>query len=374
MKVVVDVYPLANIRYSGIPQMTWHLARNFMDREGVTFAIGQRILEDRDIQALVSARSGKGLEVLKHRHASRFLSASQVSSSLYFCPHSMSLLSRGSRGSVRVVHDISTITHPEFHHPETIAKDRKQLVEQMDVCSRIITVSESSKREIVSYLGVPGEKIVVAEPGIAWEASQVDQLSMRSRAFPYVLVLGTREPRKNIRLVLKYLSRYEQHVRQFGRRFVIAGPQGWGVDDLDEGRGTIKSLIDDGWVQILGHVEEVDKLVLLAQADFLISPSITEGFGSPAAEALSLGVPVASSWGGALPDTVGPSGYFFDPYSVDSLADCIDRLHTDLTINAAAVRRTAYERGRSFSWDACAGTIWSTLEEVWREGPLARTN
>jgi glycosyltransferase involved in cell wall biosynthesis len=169
-------------------------------------------------------------------------------------------------------------------------------------------------------------------------------------ARPYVLALGTLEPRKNLPML----------VRAFGAvasdhpdvRLVLAGRDGPARPAVDAALSTLPTDVR-ARVVFTGPVDDGERRGLLERARLLAYPSLYEGFGFPMLEAMTLGVPVLSARAGAHPEVAGDAAELADPTDLDALAVGLDRLLTD-----EARRRELVERGharvRAFSWDDAA--------------------
>jgi glycosyltransferase involved in cell wall biosynthesis len=182
---------------------------------------------------------------------------------------------------------------------------------------------------------------------------------------PFLLVLGSIEPRKNVALVLEWVSRYPE-ILGGAARVVFAGRQAWGesFESLVDSKGLANAL-QLGRIVFLGYVDEKLKAALLVGAAALIYPSIFEGFGLPLLEAMATGTPVLSSASTSMPEVVGDSGYYFDPYSVESLNRAFRRLWAD---RASGRLRDTVARARR----RAAGFSYDTTYQVIRAGLLGK--
>jgi glycosyltransferase involved in cell wall biosynthesis len=236
-----------------------------------------------------------------------------------------------------------------YRRPETMSSYnrtylRRTLPRVVEAADRIIATSRDTADGLAELLGVPQDRIRVAPPGIG-ERFYGPPPAAAPVAGPYVLAVGTREPRKN----LPRLAEAMRLLRSEGRpeQLVIAGGRGWG--DVELG--------DD--VRVLGPVSEEVLHALYAGAACLAYPSLEEGFGLPPLEAMAAGCPVVASNAGALPDVCGEAAVLVDPLSAESIADGIRRALRD----AEALRRLGHERAEGFTWSrACERVV-----EVYRE-------
>jgi glycosyltransferase involved in cell wall biosynthesis len=174
---------------------------------------------------------------------------------------------------------------------------------------------------------------------------------------PFLLVLGSIEPRKNVALVLQWLSEHPEVLDEV--RVVFAGRQAWGQSfaSLIEEHG-LQATAAAGRIVHTSFVDEAFRTALLVGAAGLIYPSVFEGFGLPLLEAMATGTPVLSSVSSSMPEVVGDCGYYFDPYSVASLHAAYRALWSDQISGAVKMIVTrARQRAEGFSYDRTYETI-----------------
>ncbi len=220
----------------------------------------------------------------------------------------------------------------------------------------IITVSNSSKRDIVNFLGIPEEKITVTHLGV----SDFYRSAPKHTDDRYVLFVSTLEPRKQplnlLRILVGIMNADLPH------RLVIAGKRGWGLWEFDRYLNSHPELKKR--VSILGYVSEEEKLKLYQQAELLLFPSLYEGFGLPVLEAMSSGCPVLASNSSSLPEIVGQAGVLIDPKNIDlwvkeTVAILKDRLKRQ------ELREAGILRSKKFSWQKCAKETEEVYERVY---------
>lgn len=355
--IYVNVRPLFEANFTGIPQLTWHVARYWLDRseEQVRFFVGMMEISRDVIKSLVQQRTGRYWAALRHQHEEAFrpISIEDARLSIALFPHSREMREKMFGREVQIIHDLTAIITPEFHPQELGAWEARRMLRDVRQIDCFVCVSEATRLDLISYFDIAPNRAEVAYPGVTWfpEHKEVYRLLSQTEFDKYVLVLGTFEPRKNIELVFEYLLGNPKILDDYA--FCFCGSRGWGgIYDRCLQNPRIANYIHSGRVRIIPFVNERLKFALIKEASFLIYPSFIEGFGSPVAEAMSLGVPVALSYGGSLPEVAGEAGYYFDPTSLQSLSEAVGQLVDDLKRNNAATRLAAIQQGEKFTWGA----------------------
>lgn len=219
----------------------------------------------------------------------------------------------------------------------------------------VVTVSEFSKREIVSQLGVEPNKVVVTysgprPPGVSTNGGSVSSPRFReiSPGVEYIIAFSSMSPNKNLeRLLHAYALLRERGTAPF--KLVLVGHLLSG-SRLLELAGRLH--LGDSLVAT-GYVDDQSLTPLLQQARVLAFPSLYEGFGVPVLEAMKCGVPVACSKAGSLPEIAGEAALFFDPLSPTDIADKIATLTSNRELQLG-LRERGYENIKRFSWEDTA--------------------
>lgn len=224
--------------------------------------------------------------------------------------------------------------------------------------NHVITVSESSARDVQEVFGVPPEGITTIPHGI-----DVDQFSTRETlsdevrqrvAGPFVLYLGNIEPRKNLDPLVRAFGRPE--VRELGAQLVIAGKPAWDYDS------TMRLIEDSPNVTHLGFVADSDRVALMQHCEVFAFPSLYEGFGFPVVEALAAGAVVVASRRGSLAEVAGPS-LAFEELDETGIAAGLVRALKD-TDSQDACRRDGLAWAQRFSWQASVDAHIDVYERV----------
>ncbi len=284
-------------------------------------------------------------------------------------PHPLLIPARAA-AQVITVHDLNFLTHPERTRAE-VRRDYPALARaHAQHAGAVLVPSAYTAGEVERLLGVPRERIAICPPGApAWTP----------RAAPptagYVLFFSTLEPRKNVGGLL---DAYERLIGA-GRSAPHDGGSGMGhsvrgaVPELvlagratDEATGWLDRISRPplrGVVRHVGYVDADDRRALYEGARLLVLPSFDEGFGLPALEAMSLGVPVVAADRGALPEVLGGAGRLVDPDRPDDIAREIARLLNDDGL-AAACAEQGVVRARAFRWDETAQRVYDTYRQA----------
>jgi glycosyltransferase involved in cell wall biosynthesis len=216
--------------------------------------------------------------------------------------------------------------------------------------------SDYTRQQVCERLGVEPEKITVCTPGNPGWPSRPEPENPGP-----ILFIGTLEPRKNLhRLVEAYALLLDR--RPDIPDLVLAGALEVPTHDLLSGPVSLAKAIDR--VRLTGYVTDEERQRLYREASMLVLPSLEEGFGIPALEAMTIGVPVVVSNRGALPQVVGDAGILVEPEDAHALASAIERVLDD----SALRRRMVHEglaRAAEFTWAKSADRLYEAYRNAW---------
>jgi glycosyltransferase involved in cell wall biosynthesis len=269
-------------------------------------------------------------------------------------PHPLLLPAR-SAAQIVTIHDLHFLSHPERTSAE-VRRDYPALVRaHAHLADRIIVVSRFVAGEVQRLLDIAAERISVCPNGAPeWKGP-----AAAGGPDGYLLFVGTVEPRKNVGGLLDAYARLLAR-RDVAPRLVIAG-------GVEPDTGALLAAITQpplaGHVEYRGYVPTEAREALFKGAQAFVLPSFEEGFGIPALEAMSAGVPVVVSNRGALPEVVGDAGLFIDPDDTESLAAALERLMGDPELRATCVRR-GLDRARQFTWTTTARDVRRAYEDA----------
>ena len=263
------------------------------------------------------------------------------------------------------LYDMTCWLVPETHSPRNVRASRLFGERVMRRADGLIAISENTRVDAVKILGLPAERIEVIYPGIAEAFFRITPEGARTAAVkyalsrPYVLFVGTVEPRKNIDALLDAYAQLSPALRaEF--ELVAAGPAGWGNPSALE---RLRS--GEGGVRYLGYVPEEDLPGLTAGATIFIYPSLYEGFGLPLGQAMAAGVPSITSNVSSMPEVAGDAALLVDPRSPSEIAAAIERLLLSPDLRAT-LARNASSRALRYTWEACARQSLDFFERLCR--------
>ncbi len=317
MKLTLDVTPLFEDRYTGIPIFTRRLVQSIWKdgRIDLSFSYQLTQVPSAAVRAAINAGSGTALRGDFERKAGETYPLIDPAVPLLF-PSVKECFGVAVR-EASVIHDVSTLVMPELHQPENVKYHMTNLAKQLKSDEVVFCVSEATRAALIlAFPSVQGKARVIPQY-VDWPAS----FAAIERNLPppisgrYAAVIGTVEPRKNLELLLRSLEMPQ--IRDSDIRFVVIGKQGWNVDGFF---AELTSAECERFT-VVGYITEFMKYRLLLNAEFLVYPSLYEGFGIPALEAMSLGKPVLAALTSSFPELVGDAGVYFDPLSIDSFAE-----------------------------------------------------
>ena len=241
--------------------------------------------------------------------------------------------------TILTVHDLAILRHPEVFPLWTRLYGRTALRPTIRAADRVIAVSEFSKREVVELAGVDPDRVDVVPNAL----EPVFHSDGDAAEGEYVVAVGTLEPRKNLARVVEATARAGVELR-------LVGAPGWG----DAGAA-------GQHVTWLGRIDDEELAAVYRGARSLVFPSLYEGFGIPALEAMACGTPVVTSAGSAMEEVVGDAAVLVDPLDIASIAagiEVADRQRDELVpLGLARAERYTWER----TIDAAVGSYRRAL-------------
>ena len=265
---------------------------------------------------------------------------------VYHCPSARAPITHGSLPTVVTIHDLASFRYPETLTRWTRLYERRTVPLVARAADLVITISSDAATDIEKILGIEPSKIRViplgVDPGFFARSHSVPPYP-----FPYVLFVGSAQPRKNLKRLALAVDRVAQRHRDL--KLVVAGADAWGNETVSGAR-----------VQLAGRVDDGHLLDLYRHAECTALVSLHEGFGLPVLEAMAAGSPAVASNVSALPEVAGGAAVLVDPLSVDSIASGIEEAMANrTTIVGAGARRAA-----QFTWERTADLTIAAYREL----------
>lgn len=227
----------------------------------------------------------------------------------------------------------------------------------------IIADSEHSKRAIVARLGIDPGKITVIPVALGAEFQPMDRPEEIVHKYrlngPYVLTVGNFLPHKNVPRLVEAYSRLSPALRA-RYRLVLAGRKN---DHADALARTVETLGLSDRVCFPGYIPDEDLPALYAGASLFVFPSLEEGFGLPALEALACGTPVVASERASIPEVVGAAALLFDPENVGAMTVAMEQALTDGDLRTR-LRREGLAQAKRFTAERTTGQVIRLVERV----------
>ena len=263
---------------------------------------------------------------------------------------------------VVTIHDLSYMLFPETHFPPLRRFLEATVPRSVAAASLVFADSDQTRDDLVQLLGVRPAKVVTVLSAPDATFRPMDAVATRAARDrwgvadgPYLVSVGTIQPRKNLPVIFEALRQLPEAVR-----LVHVGRPGWLCDPI------FAALDASGVkhrVQILQGVDDEDLAALYSGAVACVFPSRYEGFGLPAVEAMACGVPVIASHAGSLAEVVQDAGIIVDPDDSAGIAAGTRRLMEDVAFRSDLVARGFVQASR-FSWDETGVQVLRELKRV----------
>jgi glycosyltransferase involved in cell wall biosynthesis len=359
LRVVIDASSLL-LRSAGVKNYFYHWLKHLRTLAGIDTIRAFPFLEE--FGPLDHERSVLPPSSTYPRLAAIYLAKFGFNPLLEFCARGadvfhVSNLLRNPPRSCKVtatVHDMTCRLMPELHTPDNVKADRGYEERVLKRADGLIAVSENTRNDVIRLLGIDPRKVRTIYSGVPEEFFDAEP---RKSERPYVLSVGTIEPRKNIGALLDAWAGLPASIRE-EFDLCLVGATGWHSEE-------VLARLNAGipGVRCLGYVPEKELPGLTAGATAVVYPSLYEGFGFPVAQAMASAVPVVTSNTSSLPEVAGDGGIIVDPRSVSEL-----RAGIELLLTSPALRERLAVNGRqraeTFRWERSARESLEFFEQI----------
>lgn len=269
------------------------------------------------------------------------------------------------------VMDLSYLHFPELFAKKDLVQLKQWTAYSVRNAKKILTISASSKNDIIKAYGVSEDRVIVTYPGIKESITLTPHVySMNELQAKYgiskhfILFVGTLQPRKNIGRLIeafnKVIKSKSENPHMKDLQLVIVGKRGWLYEEI---LAKPKELEIGDRVTFLENINDEELALFYKNALCYVLPSLYEGFGLPVLEAMQRGCPVIISNISSLPEAGGEAALYVDPKNVSDIAQKIEQLVTDEKLRKQ-LKEKGFEQVKKFSWEKTAKETVAVLEEV----------
>jgi len=264
--------------------------------------------------------------------------------------------------AVVTIHDLAFMRYPQFAETRNVHYLNKHIRRTAQRADAIITVSHFSAQEVCTYLNVPSERVFPIHHGIDPRFRRPEPEALENTLAsigldrPYLLTVGTVEPRKNI----PHLVRVFETLTDFDGDLVIAGGMGWKVQPILD---CIRQSPRAASIKCLGFTDDKTLPALYAGAELFLLSSFYEGFGFPPVEAMACGTPVVSSTGGSLAEVLGDAAVLLPHYDLDGWTEAIRQVRRDDDYRHALIEK-GHRKAASYTWEKTARQTLEVFRQV----------
>lgn len=267
--------------------------------------------------------------------------------------------------TLMLVHDIAYAHYPEQIPDWGLRYYEKYTPKFMQRADRICAISAFGKQDLLAHFDLLSEKISVTPNALRGSFSRVvpaRQAQVREQyaeGVPYFFYLGAVHPRKNI---ARLIQAFDQFKEQSGApvKLLIGGRFAWQTGEIQQAFEAAKYSAD---IKFLGYVSETNLPDILGSALALTYVSLFEGFGLPILEAMHAEVPVITSDRSSMPEVAGDAALLVDPKSVESIAEALANVWSNLSLRQQMIEAGRQQRAR-FSWTETAKLVYAQLEAI----------
>lgn len=373
MRIGIDASRAFLQRRTGIEEYSYQVIRHLRTRlsdEPVTLYVRKKIsFRDGRIQSILPEIDFELPEKwqVKGLWAPRFWTQVRLSLEMLFSPpdvlfvpaHTVPLIH--PKRTIVTVHGLEYEFSPESYSWYERCYMRLSIRYSVSVASRVVAVSENTKRDLMQLYRVPESRTVVVYEGVDWLAEALPGESNEHVATsrPYFFFIGRIETRKNIIRMIEAFELFKEKT-SLPHELLLAGKPGHGY------RAIAERMASSRWreaISEVGYVSEREKWRLLQGAEAFLFPSLYEGFGLPVIESQQAGTPVIAANTSSLPEIAGEGAVLIDPLEPRAIALAMEGLVQDRE-KRADIMKKASQNGQRFSWEKCAEELADVISSV----------
>jgi glycosyltransferase involved in cell wall biosynthesis len=281
---------------------------------------------------------------------------------LFYSPDFVLPPLRRATRAVLTVHDLTFLRHPETFPPKLHAYLKRAVPRSIRRADHVLADSEATREDLIALLDVPPAKITPLYCGVTArftsEAAPGERERLQRRYqiddAPYILAVGTIQPRKNYR---RLMEACDPIAAEHNLSLVLAGQTGWMAEPI------AAAAAKRPYVHLMGYFEDEDLPALYRQAAVLAFPSLYEGFGLPPLEAMACGTPVVASNASSVPEVVGDAALSVDPLDVEGLTAALRRALDDADLRTQ-LREAGLAQAATFTWPDAARAWLDLIDQL----------
>jgi len=365
MKIGIDIRSAGGNK-TGKGWLTYHIVKNLLNLDHDN----QYILYTQDgISAFANYKNAE-MRIVKSKgifwHRNMIKDAKREELDVFIAPTSYiipSFLPKAIK-SIIFIHDLVAFLFPNNHNKKAVIIERLLLKRALKKATMVMTISENTKRDIMSFFKYPEDKITIAycSAGENFKPLNKEELEpfAKETSLPknFFLAVGTLEPRKNYINLIEAFDVFSKKYKDF--HLVIVGGQGWKYEEIYE---KVKKLYLQKKVHFIGYVSEKSLVKLYNLAKALVFPSIYEGFGIPPLEAMKCGCPVIASYTSSIPEVVGDAGILINPGEPMEIAGAMAKIINNQNL-CAELKNKSLLQSKKFSWESSAKKLMNVINRI----------
>lgn len=266
--------------------------------------------------------------------------------------------------TITVIHDLAYEVYPLYTEKRNLQRLKKLVPKSLKMSTRIVAVSESTKKDLISNYNVNPSKIDVVYNAVDTKLYKPKALTneiINKYNLPnkYLLYLGNIEPRKNIRGIIEAYSMLPDEISS-EYKLVLSGGRGWNQGEINN---ALKQSAKKDNIIFAGYIDDRDKPELYGGADIFLFPSHYEGFGLPILEAMACEVPVITADNSSLKEVAGNAALYVDSKRPKELAEAIIKILENKNIRNDLVKKGML-RAKDFSWKKSAAQMNESIKKA----------